>query len=258
MNSKLVVDKAGHGPKLTLVHGWAMHGGLFAGLREHLADHQVQRIDLPGHGLNRELPWPGSEQPLVQALAEAAEGGWIAGWSLGGLLAMKAALAAPSHIRGLILIAATPCFAQRPHWPHGVAEPLVAQLARELAEGPEQVLNRFRALEVHGSEHAAADLRLLKKEAFRHGLPDPAALAAGLDMLRSSDLTAELGRLNLPVILVGGRRDRLVPWQALEATAALLPDGRVWRVPGAAHAPFLTDPKAVAEAIKALTVGAAP
>lgn len=254
MSPKLFVEEAGHGPKLTLIHGWAMHGGLFAGLRSELPDHHCVRVDLPGHGQNRELAWPENNSELVHELAEIAQGGWIAGWSLGGLLAMKTALAAPSHIRGLVLIAATPCFGQRPHWPHGVAEPLVAQLARELAGGPEQVLNRFLALEVHGSEHAAADLRLLKQEAFRHGLPDPQALAAGLELLRNSDLTPELGHLDLPVVLVGGRRDKLVPFDALEATAKLLPDAEVWRIPGAAHAPFLTNPAQVAKSIRSLTV----
>ena len=253
MSTKLLVDQAGHGPKLTLIHGWAMHGGLFAGLRAELPDHQCLRVDLPGHGQSHDQAWPANSSELVHELAGVAQGGWIAGWSLGGLLAMKAALAAPSQIRGLILIAATPCFGQRPHWPHGVAEPLVAQLARELETGPEQVLNRFLALEVHGSEHAAADLRLLKQEAFRYGLPDPQALAAGLALLQNSDLTPELGKLDMPVVLVGGRRDKLVPFSALEASAELLPKAKVWRIPGAAHAPFLTNPGQVAEAIRSLT-----
>jgi pimeloyl-[acyl-carrier protein] methyl ester esterase len=257
MNTRLLVDQAGHGPKLTLIHGWAMHGGLFAGLRAELSDHETLRVDLPGHGSRREQAWPDTSEELVEDLVDIAQGGWIAGWSLGGLLALKTALAAPSRIRGLILMAATPCFGQRPHWPHGVAEPLVRQLAQELATGPEQVLMRFLALEVHGSEHAAADLRLLKQEAFRHGLPNPQALEAGLALLRHSDLTPALGQLDLPVVLVGGRRDKLVPFSALEAAAERLPQARVWRIPGAAHAPFLTNPGQVADAIRSLTTAPA-
>jgi pimeloyl-[acyl-carrier protein] methyl ester esterase len=251
---KLVVEQSGSGPKLTLVHGWAMHGGLFGGLVEHLEDFLVQRIDLPGHGRNRELAWPAEpahlhHDILIEALAEAADGGWLVGWSLGGLLAMQAALAYPERLNGLILIAATPCFGQRPHWPHGVAAELIDQLAGELAGNPEQVLQRFLALEVHGSEHAAADLRLLRNEAFRHGLPNRQALQAGLDRLRHTDLSTELEKLQLPVLLIGGRRDRLVPFQALQTTAERLPNARIERIAGAAHAPFLTNPEAVATAI---------
>lgn len=253
----LMVEKVGSGPALTLVHGWAMHGGLFQGLARELDGFELRRVDLPGHGLNRELEWPSDPGTISESLIDATAGGWLVGWSLGGLLAMQAALAesARDHrtIRGLILIAATPCFPRREHWPHGVAEALVEQMAIDLESEPEQVLNRFLALEVHGSAHAAADLRLLRKEAFRHGLPSTAALRAGLDVLRTSDLTSQLDQLKLPVLLIGGRRDRLVPYAALEASAQALPDVHLVHIPGAAHAPFLTNPAAVADAIRQWT-----
>lgn len=248
----LLVDQSGDGPTLTLLHGWAMHSGLFGRLTGQLQDTRLQLLDLPGHGRQRDLAWPSSTEKLVDSIIDTADGGWLLGWSLGGLLAMKAALAAPDQIRGLILIAATPCFSQRPNWPHGVSEPLIRQLAHELETGPEQVLNRFLALEVHGSEHAAADLRLLRTEAFRHGLPTQPALEAGLDLLRHTDLSDRLPEIELPVVLIGGRRDRLVPFEALEETARRLPNAKLVRIPGAAHAPFLTNPGAVADAITSL------
>ncbi len=251
----LLVDQSGDGPTLTLLHGWAMHSGLFGRLTERLEDTRIQLLDLPGHGRRRNLEWPESTGKLVDSIVNSATDGWLLGWSLGGLLAMKAALAAPSRLRGLILIAATPCFSQRPNWSHGVAEPLVRQLAHELETGPEQVLNRFLALEVHGSEHAAADLRLLRTEAFRHGLPDQKALEAGLDLLRQTDLSDRLPEIELPVVLIGGRRDRLVPFEALEETARHLPNVELVRIPGAAHAPFLTNPGAVADAISSAMAG---
>jgi len=249
----LIVKKTGSGPALTLVHGWAMHGGLFGGLARKLSGYELRRVDLPGHGLNRDMDWPPDPTAIDTSLLNAAEGGWLVGWSLGGLLAMQAALANPTRLRGLILIAATPCFSRREHWPHGVAPALVEQMAADLVSQPEQVLNRFLALEVHGSEHAAADLRLLKKDAFCHGLPAPEALRAGLAALRETDLTSRLGQLDLPVMLIGGRRDRLVPFAALEACAKALPNAHLVRIPGAAHAPFLTDPEAVANAIREWT-----
>ncbi|MEN1727014.1 MAG: pimeloyl-ACP methyl ester esterase BioH [Pseudomonadota bacterium] len=258
----LIVDRQGQGPKLSLVHGWAMHSGLFDRLVSALGACDVHRIDLPGHGQHREVAWPATNDALVDQLAEAADGGVLAGWSLGGLLGLKVALAHPGRLKGLILIAATPCFAQRPHWPHGVPAPLVKQLAHELETGPEQVLNRFLALEVHGSEHAAADLKLLRQNAFRHGLPGRDALAAGLALLEDSDLTEQLVDLDLPVLLIGGRRDKLVSYDALEATAARLPRARLLRIPGAAHAPFLTDTSAVAEGmqlfVEEVSEGASP
>lgn len=244
-------QQLGHGPKITMIHGWAMHSGLFNALAHELARHYtVDGVDLPGHGQGREVAWPKHTHALLDALADQADGGTLLGWSLGGLLAMMTALHRPDSVSRLVLIAATPCFAKRPHWPHAVATPMVNQLAHDLANGPESLLNRFLALEVHGSEHAARDLRLLRHEAFRYGLPDQAALLQGLDLLRETDLSGELANLHQPTLLIGGRRDRLVPFEALEATAQRLDDARLVRIPGAAHAPFLTDTALVAETLR--------
>ena len=247
----LVTQQLGHGRRLSLIHGWAMHSGLFNGLSHELARFsQVDCLDLPGHGQAREQDWPASTEPLLEKLARQCQGGWLLGWSLGGLLALMTARQHPESVAGVVMVAATPCFAQRPHWPHGVAEPLVAQLAHELEEGPEQVLNRFLALEVHGSQNAARDLRLLRDEAFRYGLPQPAALRQGLALLRETDLSRQLDDIEQPVLLIGGRRDRLVPFEALRTSAERLPNAQLVQIAGAAHAPFLTDPRAVAEAIR--------
>ena len=45
----------GHGPPLVLIHGWAMHGGVFAPLLRELSAHfECHVVDLPGHGLSEE------------------------------------------------------------------------------------------------------------------------------------------------------------------------------------------------------------
>ena len=47
----LHVESSGDGPPLVLLHGWAMHGGLFATLLPSLAQQfRVHVVDLPGHG----------------------------------------------------------------------------------------------------------------------------------------------------------------------------------------------------------------
>ena len=51
------IDTYGHGANtsVVLLHGWAMHGGLFKTLAERLARHaNVHVVDLPGHGLSEE------------------------------------------------------------------------------------------------------------------------------------------------------------------------------------------------------------
>ena len=51
MSAALHVESAGAGAPLVLLHGWALHGGIFAPLVAALARrHRVHVVDLPGHG----------------------------------------------------------------------------------------------------------------------------------------------------------------------------------------------------------------
>ena len=238
-------------PDIATLHGWAMHGGLFDDLAARWPEARWKRIDLPGHGLRRGDPWPERVDDLLDdVLARTPAGGWLAGWSLGGILAMQAYLRRPDAFEGLVLIAATPCFVAREHWPHGMDAGLVKAMALELAGDPESVIQRFLALEIHGSAHARDELRRLKSVALRHGVPEKSALLAGLNHLAGTDLSGRLGDIGAPVLLIGGGRDKLVPWAALLAAHERLPDSRLVRIPGSAHAPFLTDPDATVGAIR--------
>ena len=47
----LHVEYEGAGPDLVLLHGWAMHSGIWRDVRERLARHfRLHLVDLPGHG----------------------------------------------------------------------------------------------------------------------------------------------------------------------------------------------------------------
>ncbi|HEY0179955.1 MAG TPA: alpha/beta fold hydrolase, partial [Dokdonella sp.] len=82
------VDVHGDGPDLVLIHGWAMHGGVFAPLVERLAPRfRVHAVDLPGHGRGRgeaRLDLADAARRIAGATPRAL---WV-GWSLGGLVAL--------------------------------------------------------------------------------------------------------------------------------------------------------------------------
>ena len=47
----LYAERLGSGPELVLVHGWGLHGGIWAELAQRLAQRfRVTVVDLPGHG----------------------------------------------------------------------------------------------------------------------------------------------------------------------------------------------------------------
>ena len=245
----LHVARWGHGPDLVAVHGWGMHGGIWAPPLEALGEYfRIHAIDLPGHGYSAGVPWPEDTTALDEMLATAvpADAFWL-GWSLGGTLALRQAL--HGNAAGLVLCASNPCFLARPGWPHGMDPATFRGFRESLMADPRAALERFLALEVHGSENAGTALRRLRRRALERGTPVPAALARGLTVLGASDLVASLATLSDPVLVLGGRRDRLVPRQALEAATAALADARLVLIRGAAHAPFIGHRSVFTEAI---------
>lgn len=246
----LHVDVAGRGPPLVLLHGWGLHGGVFAPLVERLApDFQLHLVDLPGHGHSRHCDLPLElDECAAQILRQTPPAPWIA-WSLGGLFALRAAALSP-QVQALAMIGSTPRFVRAANWTHAVEPEVFAQFARDLEQDHGATLQRFLALDTMGSDHARSELRTLKETLEARGEPAPAALRQGLSLLQDSDLRGLLQELRIPSLWLSGRRDRLVPPAAMAAAAAAA-RGHHLDIPGAGHAPFLGHADEVAGELRA-------
>lgn len=251
------IERVGNGPDLVLLHGWAMHSGIFAPLIPALSERfRLHLVDLPGHGRSRDDDQPLELPRLVQRLAASVpEGSHWLGWSLGGLPAMQLALDRPEAVGRLVLVASVPRFTQATHWPHAVDGAVFEEFAQDLQTDFRGTLLRFLSLEVHGSDTAREDLRRLREHAFQHGEPTLEALEQGLELLRDTDLTGRLRELEAPALFIGGRRDRLVPWRALQQAADAVPEGECRVLAGAGHAPFLAHPRSFAERVTGFLSG---
>lgn len=246
----LHIESVGSGPDLVLVHGWAMHGGVFASLVERLLAHfRVHVVDLPGHGHSRDEPRFDVAESARRIAAACPRALWV-GWSLGGLVALEAALQMPARVRGVALLAASPRFVAAPDWAHGVAASVFAEFASELHLRYRHAIERFVALETMGSPHAQAELRDLKARVFARGEPAVDALCDGLAALETTDLRGALARLEMPSLWIAGRRDRLVPPAAVQWSARQSAQGRYLEL-NSGHAPFLEHADAVVDALVA-------
>lgn len=236
----MYIESHGSGADIALIHGWAMHGGILRSLTAALAqNYRVHVVDLPGHGFSAadhsHFELPAIAARLAQLLPPSV---WI-GWSLGGLLAMNAAIEYPQLIRGLGLISASPRFVTDTDWPHAVSIQIFEKFGADLKINYRATLERFLALELHGDEYAQSGLRALKQHIFERGEPVFSVLQEGLHILAHTDLRARLSRIVCPNLWLAGSRDRLVPAPAME-WAATIANGRFWRIDKAGHAPFLT------------------
>jgi len=249
----LHVDVSGTGPPIVLLHGFALHGGLFAPLASELASHhRVHVVDLPGHG------WSGTVEPfdlpsfastIDRALADVREPFTVLGWSLGGQVAMQWAVVRPARVRRVILVASTPSFIAREGWPAGISQTSLAQFGDELSTAYGLTLRRFLTLQVRGSDEGRRTLTELRERLTERGEPSREALRAALSLVTNNDLRPLLARVRAPTLVIAGDCDVLVPLESTHALAAALPDAVHRTIVGAAHAPFLSHPAAFRAAL---------
>ncbi len=248
VDAPLHVETTGSGAPLVLLHGWAMHGGLFAPIVADLAHrHRVHVVDLPGHGFSPPVD-PYTLDTLADTLDAhfaASEAGdaapvGVLGWSFGGTVAMRWAQRHPERIARLVLVCATPRFVAGDDWAPAMAAATLARFGDELAASYRLTLQRFLTLQVQGSEEGRATLAQLRGQLFARGEPARATLSAALRMLAHADLRAIVPSLRAPALVVTGTRDALTPAAAGAWLADALPHATLVEIEGAAHAPFLS------------------
>ena len=151
-------------PHLALVHGWGMNARVFDELAALLAaDFEVRALDLPGHGGRDALAdntLQGWADDLVRQLPDNAI---LLGWSLGGQVAMRAALDHPHKIARLILLASTPKFVATEDWQRGMAPADLQDFGAALLAEPEMTLLRFLSLQTRGMSGQKAMLQQLRQ-----------------------------------------------------------------------------------------------
>lgn len=207
----------------------------------------LTELGLPVHGEPpAELAEP---DPARDAIARAGAGlpeelGILMGWSLGGLVALEA----QARCEGLVLIATPPSFLARASYPAGMAEATFREFRAGVATDPQAALRRFYALQFQGDEAPRSQWGAWRETVLDRQRP-AAALLGWLDALAGSDLTAAPPALGAPTLVLHGDADAVVDPVAAEFFAELGPDVQVRRIPGAGHAPHISHPDEVAEAI---------
>ena len=235
-------ETEGQGSELVLLHGWGMHSGIFDRLRAELTmNYRVTFIDLPGFGRSPIPSEPYSLELLrEQVLAVAPKNAHYLGWSLGGLVATRIALDAPTRVNTLVTLCSNPKFLHGADWPHAMKPAVLDNFTTMLEQDYRTTLLRFLAISTLGSETQKEDLKALKERLFIHGTPAPAALRGGLKLLHDADLRVPLTRLEVPLLRLYGQLDALVPAKVAADVQFLLPHSTHHIFKHASHAPFLS------------------
>lgn len=237
-------------PVLALVHGWGMNARVFDALAELLADDfEVRALDLPGHGGREALADNTLRGWAADLAAQLPDKTALLGWSLGGQVAMRAALDHPDKIARLVLLASTPKFVAAEDWYRGMAAADLQDFGAALLADPGATLLRFLSLQTRGMPGQKTLLQHLRQSLLAAPVARSEALSSGLAILRDTDLRAELPRLMQPTLVLHGALDTLTPPEAGAWLAETLPAAQYLEFARAAHAPHLSHGEDVAAAI---------
>lgn len=243
-------DSGGSGPPLVFLHGFPLSGSMWAPQIEGLGSRwRVLAPDLPGFGGS---PLPGEPSAWrMDDYAEAVraflshlglERAVVVGLSMGGYVAFSLLRQAPSTVSALVLVDT-----------RAEADSEEARRGRE-AQQEEVRASGTDALARRLVERILAPSRLEDEEMVEEVLslmkqPAEGYLAALEAMKRRPDSTPDLGRIQVPTLVVVGEEDVLTPPPLARAMAEAIPGARLAVLPGAGHLANLEDVGAFHDAL---------
>jgi pimeloyl-[acyl-carrier protein] methyl ester esterase len=249
--SSVYVQTSGTGKPLVLIHGWAMHSGVWGDFANQLAEHfKLILVDLPGHGHSAAIS-PFTLKAISKQLAEliTVEPRCWLGWSLGAQVVLQIAADFPGRVNKLILLAGTPCFVANDHWP-GMKESLLDSFGDMLSIDGEETLTRFLSLQVKDTDNPKSLLNELKSALATAKFPDQKTLQGGLQILKTADLRPIMTNLSQPACAIFGTHDTLVSAKTGDAMQKLLPSLQLYLIDRAGHTPFLSHTQQVVGLIR--------
>jgi pimeloyl-ACP methyl ester carboxylesterase len=245
------------GQAIILIHGSNGHVQTWDRMIELLQDdYRLISMDLYGHGLtgpNPERRYNASAmiKALTQILDEVGvqKAVWV-GNSMGGWLTWRAGLAVPDRISGLVLIDASGAQTGekvKPYLGARLAQSSIGQLL--LPEITPRALVKSSLEENYANpELITDDLVDRYWEMLRFPGNRPAAVdRAAVD--RETEKWSEVGNLEMPVLLLWGEQDGVVPLSHGKAFDLAIPNSRLIIYPDAGHLPMEETPDQVARDI---------
>lgn len=251
---RVAFDVRGEGPQLVVPAWWVSHLEADAGETRYTRFWQgvadgctLVRYDRVGVGLSDREVEPAdftldAEVDCLRALLDrlGIERATLLGGSSGGCTAIAFAARQPERVERLVLYGAytrgkdvaaadvrgAVLAAVRSHW--GLGSRLLAQIF--LGDEAQAEQERFARLQRESAEAETA-ARLLE---FVYGV----------------DVSAEVPKVEVPVVVVHRRSDRAVPYALGRGLAAALPDATFVPLPGRAHLPWYEDADAVVRACR--------
>jgi 2-succinyl-6-hydroxy-2,4-cyclohexadiene-1-carboxylate synthase len=230
-------EREGVGPRIVLLHGFGQTGRCWGPLAPTLArDHEVIRVDAPGHGGSSGIA---ADLPATGRLAAEAGGRAVyLGYSMGARMALHVATEAREAVRALVLVGGTP----------GIEDPAeraerhatdLAQARRIRDEGVAAFVERWLAMPMFAGLPPEGRFEDERRRNSAEGLATSLELA-GTGAQRP--LWDVLPAIDMPVLVVAGADDHRYAAIARRTAEAIGDNARPALVEGAGHSAHLEQP----------------
>ena len=251
----LHAEECGSGRPVVLLHGLGGNLGIFAPLAPRLVTggRRVVAVDQRGFGRSSAVPVAFGFDGLVDDLATVLavldlRGAIVVGHSMGGAVALGLAVERPDvvadRVSALVLINSSA---------RGPADGPLTRVKAAVLDW--QVTERVGRHHRHGLVFARANFGIAPRrshvEAVRAvGFASPAARRIGLTRrLLGIDLSDRLGDVHVPLLLLAGTADRVLPARESMRIAETVGDARLHLFQGAGHMLPVERSKEVAELV---------
>jgi pimeloyl-[acyl-carrier protein] methyl ester esterase len=195
-------------PTLLFITGWAHGSEAVQPMADALAEDYDVQI-LTGAQVLREQTIPPMD--------------YIVTGSMGGLLAMELL---PESCRKLVLISSTAKFCTAEDYPCGTPEKILKRMILQLKRNPGAVLDEFfRNVHHPNTFHTCASV-----------IEPLDSLVSGLEYLLVSDIRVKVPNIGIPILLLHGVEDRIIPPSAAEWLHEHLPNSQLKIFENGGHA----------------------
>jgi pimeloyl-ACP methyl ester carboxylesterase len=252
-----LISGASDAPETVLyLHGWGGSKELWWNTLRLLSDTaRGIALDLPGVGETPLLPDHHTMRGIAQwvvNICDSLQLPWVTlvGHSLGGNLAAQVALEFPERVRRLAFVDAAlepSHFPARARWPLSPRFGLLALRLARWSAWPTAVVGR----RVSHNHRGGYWLPYARRNHYYLASNSDTAMQTQLRALYdSAPDAARLAALNIPILIVHGARDGVIPVARAVSLAEKLPSAKLLVFPTAHHCPMDTDPFGFAQALR--------
>ncbi len=247
---RIAFEMEGEGDPVLMIHGLGGTSNVWCPVMPVFARHRTIRPDLPGSGRSGRVEGALSIDRYVQAMqrvlgAAQAERAHVVAHSMGTIVAMHLAVAAPRQVRSLALFGPLAC-------PPDAARPALRTRGAKARAGGEAAMQEIADALVQSATSSDTRARqpvavaMVRESVMRQPAEGYARAADALAEAQA----AELSKLDCPTLLVTGEEDRVAPPQAVRMLGERISGARVEVLPRCGHWTTIERPEACNDALR--------